>query len=89
MVAHPTPTQDRVFEMAERAEAGFFGPVEPGLVVDVGDFRWRFSRDAWEALCAETRTRADALAGGCITLLGVAVEVDDVLPPNSIILEPF
>jgi hypothetical protein len=83
---------DRVFEIAKAAEAGFFGPRAAGLTVDLGDFRWRFSSDARLAMLAELKARGDLYPSETPSpgerLLGIPVDVDEALPPNSVLLEP-
>lgn len=83
---------DRIFEIARTAEAGFFGHRSPGLTVDLGRFRWRFSPDVRHALIADLKARGDLYPTDepypGETLLGIPLDVDETLPPNSMLLEP-
>jgi hypothetical protein len=83
--------KDRVFEIAKAAQAGFFGPRHPGLTVDKGHFRWRFSPDARLALIDELKAEGVPVADAGLAeyLLGIPLDVDETLPPNSVVLEPL
>lgn len=50
--------------------------------------RWRVSPDVWAELVAAAGTGDPKTASPDARLLGEPIQVDDALPPNSMLLEP-
>lgn len=57
-----------------------------GKPITAPDYRWRLSKDVWTELCDYAGMNEDVPSPGS-RLLGEPVNVDDALPPNSMLLE--
>lgn len=85
-----TTVVDRAFEIAA---ATFPRAPRDGLAHPFGFDRhepycWRVSRDVWEELRAHVGWYVPEEPSDESRLLGEYIEVDDGLPPNSMLLEP-
>lgn len=82
---------DRAFEIASATfpRAPRDRLAHPFGFDDHPPYRWRVSRDVWDALCAEVwpelTVSKDPISED--RLLGEPIDVDETLPPNSMLLE--
>ena len=90
MTREPRSVVDRAFEVALATEgrAPRDGLAHP-FGLNASELRWRVSPDIWDELEAWVRENGYPIPpkNAHPTLLGRAIDIDEGLPPNSMLLE--